>query len=542
MCGGISVKRKTGTNQKISLGILAAAFLGLTAIGIYQVAVRQDFSAQTLVPLLLSLCTLCTAAGTILAGRKRPAHRFYSKQYQHILRGAFAQDWYSRKRLYRALDFFNGNREEKAARIFKKLIAKCRAEEDFTAVYTFLGLCLEDLDCTEEAIEAYTKAVQYRGGVSTAWSNMGFLYARHGDSGKAVECYQQAITMDNGNAYAYNNLASIYLQSGRLDDCITAANQALERKSNLFQAYSALAIAYKMKGDREAAERYASLYVLNGGDSRDIRATLDTVGGSVPVRPIPTANTIRQWQADTYRPVLHLSLVRCSPGLTECKVGGIPYLPRDMDWPRDSSGRPLQLLIQIDCRLCACLPDFPKQGLLQFFIAPGGSYGLNFEDQTRQDGFRVIYHSWIDSSVTEREVSLRMPFHGEEDFPVKGVYGLDFKQGQEPISRGDYRLERIMEEKKASCGVELMDWEDVLENWPDGSGHKMGGYPAFTQEDPRNMTGLERFDTLLIQLDSQWGQEIDIMWGDSGVGQFFINRDKLLDLDFSDILYNWDCL
>ena len=32
-----------------------------------------------------------------------------------------------------------------------------------------------------------------------------------------------------------------------------------------------------------------------------------------------------------------------------------------------------------------------------------------------------------------------------------------------------------------------------------------------------------------------------IMWGDSGVCNFFINKDKLKNLDFSDVLYNWDC-
>lgn len=31
------------------------------------------------------------------------------------------------------------------------------------------------------------------------------------------------------------------------------------------------------------------------------------------------------------------------------------------------------------------------------------------------------------------------------------------------------------------------------------------------------------------------------MWGDSGICGFFINREKLKELDFSDVIYNWDC-
>ena len=33
----------------------------------------------------------------------------------------------------------------------------------------------------------------------------------------------------------------------------------------------------------------------------------------------------------------------------------------------------------------------------------------------------------------------------------------------------------------------------------------------------------------------------DIMWGDSGVGGFFINEENLKDLDFDKAVYNWDC-
>ena len=30
------------------------------------------------------------------------------------------------------------------------------------------------------------------------------------------------------------------------------------------------------------------------------------------------------------------------------------------------------------------------------------------------------------------------------------------------------------------------------------------------------------------------------MWGDAGVGHFFIDREALKLLDFSDVLYYWD--
>ena len=42
------------------------------------------------------------------------------------------------------------------------------------------------------------------------------------------------------------------------------------------------------------------------------------------------------------------------------------------------------------------------------------------------------------------------------------------------------------------------------------------------------------YNTLLFQMDS----DMHIMWGDSGVANFFIKNDN----DFDDVFYTWDCL
>ncbi|MCL2424330.1 MAG: DUF1963 domain-containing protein, partial [Micrococcales bacterium] len=73
-------------------------------------------------------------------------------------------------------------------------------------------------------------------------------------------------------------------------------------------------------------------------------------------------------------------------------------------------------------------------------------------------------------------------------------------------------------------------------------GHHIGGYPLFTQWDPRDDNDdFAGHTTLLFQLDTDQAGGIDIMWGDMGVGNFFIEPDRLAVLDFSNVLYNWDC-
>lgn len=52
------------------------------------------------------------------------------------------------------------------------------------------------------------------------------------------------------------------------------------------------------------------------------------------------------------------------------KYGGQPDLPADYEWPRDNTGRPLSLLLQIDCAALAAFDQahlFPTAGHLYFF-------------------------------------------------------------------------------------------------------------------------------------------------------------------------------
>ena len=78
-------------------------------------------------------------------------------------------------------------------------------------------------------------------------------------------------------------------------------------------------------------------------------------------------------------------------------------------------------------------------------------------------------------------------------------------------------------------------WEELYTLSVDG--HKLGGYPDFTQSDPR---GEDDDDlVLLFQLDTD--REMGVMWGDAGIVNFFIRRADLIARDFSRVAYHWDC-
>ena len=77
-----------------------------------------------------------------------------------------------------------------------------------------------------------------------------------------------------------------------------------------------------------------------------------------------------------------------------------------------------------------------------------------------------------------------------------------------------------------------------LEPKEDKTRHKMLGYASFTQEDPRYKGMYKDYDTLLLQIDTEWNY---IIWGDCGICNFFIKKQDLINKNFSKVLFNWDC-
>ena len=244
---------------------------------------------------------------------------------------------------------------------------------------------------------------------------------------------------------------------------------------------------------------------------------------------------------------LHMELTDQVPGIFGSKVGGLPYLPEDAEVPCDANGNPLQLLAQINCSELSALPDFPQEGLLQFWIGQDESYGL-FKD----GGARVIYYSQLDSSVTEDSVRAKitsLPKPDESCSPLNGEFGISMAPKFEGLSMQDVHFEPLfvkmynedMPEQKITEIYDLGDEVgEYLTDANNGFGHKIGGYPAFTQWDPREEN--DPRTVLLFQLDSDYGNGITkVMWGDAGIGAFFCSPEALAARDFSDVLYNWDC-
>ena len=131
--------------------------------------------------------------------------------------------------------------------------------------------------------------------------------------------------------------------------------------------------------------------------------------------------------------------------------------------------------------------------------------------------------------------------------PVSGEYAVSGSLQSQYLLHDSFEFEQ-------HHGAPLYQWaqqqglsDDAIEaieaiiNRQQSSNHLMG-YPFFTQTDPRYYHAAKQEDILLFQLDSAGhGNDVDILWGDSGVGAFFINAEDLVGGHFERSWFNWDC-
>jgi uncharacterized protein YwqG len=227
--------------------------------------------------------------------------------------------------------------------------------------------------------------------------------------------------------------------------------------------------------------------------------------------------------------------------LWQSKFGGLPYLPKNREYPKSSNGQVMSLLAQINFAEVPKLEPFPEKGILQFYIASDDDlYGMNFEDMTRQENFRILFFPEV--AKDENNLLTNFDFLPTFDYmPVSEPCSLTFAQQYEPISVEDYQFEeKIFGENIPEPKEKRYEIYDKYQALFRPEGHKIGGYPYFTQFDPRaNEKYRNKEFRLLLQIDTDG--PANIMWGDAGVGNFFIREMDLQKGDFTQVMYNWDC-
>lgn len=269
-----------------------------------------------------------------------------------------------------------------------------------------------------------------------------------------------------------------------------------------------------------------------------------------------------------------IDVVKTKPNLFQSKFGGLPYIAKDKEAPTNSEGDGLTFLAQINIEELPANNIYPmKKGLLQFFILNDDGYGL-FDDRDRSN-YKVIYYEDIDKSVTEDEIKAKYnPYvdTNKDYFPIQKEMALSFHIEESTFKDGNDDFEELADKAIALFEEENKELykEDIAyakdnfvrkREFPDAplcyfdvsavceeggdlevlfdEYHQIGGHPCFTQCDVRGEFAPNL--TVLLQIKSDYDDEYEISWGDSGIANFFIKDEDLKALNFDNVFYNWDC-
>jgi len=262
--------------------------------------------------------------------------------------------------------------------------------------------------------------------------------------------------------------------------------------------------------------------------------------------------------ADSQLPHVDVRPIVGPTGPWDSKLRGVPYYPKDRPWPLDAEGKPLVMLAQINFAEMPALPGYPTEGILQLYISPGYNdtqiWGMRvdaaprseLERLTDQSYFRAIYFPHVTRDAGSLITTTPpVDFNDDYSFPAMLEARLTFAMASSYVRPEDYRFRRFF----GQDGFDFFygsgsDREQVLDAYEDFMGGRqyaarIGGYSRVEQNDPR----LEFPDEdwiLLFSLDSLGDGNYGVLWGDGGVGNFYIRPDDLARRDFSKVMYSWD--
>jgi len=301
-----------------------------------------------------------------------------------------------------------------------------------------------------------------------------------------------------------------------------------------------------------------------------VNSSLDAESSNYLIREVMPAilERYRDKIEATIKPYLEINLVANEnltwwqskfPGIKKSK-GGFPYLPKGYDYPKTPDGEYLHLLAQINFAETPHLEGFPKQGILQFYIAinDDNNYGIprfNYsgsladfqKDRFKQNRFRILY--FPEPDLNENNLTTDFSFLPEKDSHFIEPFAdkcskIRWTKGYVPISYDNYDFHlRLLPELFNDEGIAIDDlWEDfefdLREEFDEACGWRfqgtncdiqMGGYASFYQDDPRYRldSNEDPFDTLLLSIGLV----------ENGSLFFYIQSSALARCDFSKILY-----
>ncbi|WP_083629706.1 YwqG family protein [Tenacibaculum agarivorans] len=212
------------------------------------------------------------------------------------------------------------------------------------------------------------------------------------------------------------------------------------------------------------------------------------------------------------QPSVDIVKVTSKINIASSKLGGIPDVPSNFKWPTHPYGD-YRFVAQFNLKeISQPFPHLPQQGLLSIFIADDEDGNFFWGD----DGYAKVYFF---ESENELQPLTNPNFSDQPCIPVKLEASIDIPFREELLENNPLNNEQIEE-----LVYEVIEKTDKKYN------HLLG-YPFYSSlaYDPRPDNNW----TSLLTLSSI--DELDWCWHDGDFLMLFIEKDKLIQQDFSNI-------
>ncbi len=126
------------------------------------------------------------------------------------------------------LSLLSMNQPSKALKYLKESLSLDPKDEDIPSIYSYMGVCLKEMEDYRDAIDVLRQAEQYDNERTDIYNLMGYCYFKLKDHRKAIECFMKVIKIDPSSAIDYANIAVNYRELGEKETAIRYYNLALK--------------------------------------------------------------------------------------------------------------------------------------------------------------------------------------------------------------------------------------------------------------------------------------------------------------------------
>jgi ribosomal protein S12 methylthiotransferase accessory factor len=124
--------------------------------------------------------------------------------------------------------YLSMNEPSRALGYFNEALDLDPKEEDIPSIYSYIGVCLKDMEQYSEAITNLEKAERYDKERTDIYNLMGFCYFKLREHEQAIQCFLKVLQLEPGSAIDYANIASNYRDMGERESAIRYYRFALE--------------------------------------------------------------------------------------------------------------------------------------------------------------------------------------------------------------------------------------------------------------------------------------------------------------------------